>query len=133
MMKLVPRSLICSTFIVGLLPVAPVRAEQNEPRGDAQITPASAVGLRVLNDEKRSGEGMVLWGSGLVPVQPIRYPSGAATRVTAIEITLEPGQETGWHMHPVPIFGYIIEGELTVDSGAKGQRTYQKRDGFWDT
>jgi quercetin dioxygenase-like cupin family protein len=130
MMKLVTRSLICSTFIVGLLPVAPVRAEQNEPRGDAQITPASAVGLRVLNDEKRSGEGMVLSSARTVTDQPIRYPSGAATRVTAIEITLEPGQETGWHMHPVPIFGYILDGELTVDSGAKGQQTYRKSEGF---
>jgi hypothetical protein len=24
-------------------------------------------------------------------------------------------------MHPVPIFGYILDGELTVDSGAKAR------------
>lgn len=74
---------------------------------------------------------MVLSSARTVTDEPIRYPSGVATRVTAVEITLEPGQETGWHMHPVPIFGYILEGELTVDSGAKGQRmTYRKSDGF---
>jgi quercetin dioxygenase-like cupin family protein len=59
----------------------------------------------------------------------IRYPSGPA-HITAIEITLLPGQETGWHQHPVPIFGYILEGELTVDYGPHGPRTYRKGDGF---
>jgi quercetin dioxygenase-like cupin family protein len=67
---------------------------------------------------------MVLSSARTVTDQPIRYPSGAATRVTAMEITLEFGQETGWHMHPVPIF------ELTVDSGAKGQQTYRKSERF---
>ena len=33
-------------------------------------------------------------------------------------------------MHPVPLFGYILEGELTVDYGAKGTHTYRKGDGF---
>jgi mannose-6-phosphate isomerase-like protein (cupin superfamily) len=40
------------------------------------------------------------------------------------------GVQTGWHTHPVPLFGYIIEGELTVDYGTKGKRTYLKGDGL---
>lgn len=59
--------------------------------------------------------------------EPIQYPSGSA-RVTAVEITLQPGQQTGWHKHPVPLFGYMLEGELTVDYGAKGKRVYRKGD-----
>jgi hypothetical protein len=55
---------------------------------------------------------------------PIRYPSGAPARLTAVEITLQPGEQTGWHTHPVPVFGYILDGELTIDYGAKGQRTF---------
>jgi len=47
-----------------------------------------------------------------------------------MEITLQPGQQTGWHTHPVPLFGYILEGELTVDYGPKGQRIYRKGDGL---
>jgi quercetin dioxygenase-like cupin family protein len=62
--------------------------------------------------------------------EPIRYPVGRAARVTAVEITLQPGAQTGWHTHPVPLFGYILEGELTVDYGAKGKRTYRKGDGL---
>jgi quercetin dioxygenase-like cupin family protein len=62
--------------------------------------------------------------------EPIKYPSGAPAQLTALEITLLPGQQTGWHIHPVPIFGYILDGELTVDYGPKGQRVYRKGDGF---
>ena len=62
--------------------------------------------------------------------EPIKYPSGAPAQLTAAEITLAPGQQTGWHTHPVPMFGYILDGELTVDYGPKGQRVYRKGDGF---
>ncbi len=60
--------------------------------------------------------------------EPIRYPSGAPALITAVEIMLQPGQQTGWHTHPVPLFGYILEGELTVDYGSKGQRIYRQGD-----
>jgi quercetin dioxygenase-like cupin family protein len=54
--------------------------------------------------------------------EPIRYPSGAPALITAVEITLQPGQQTGWHTHPVPLLGYILEGELTVNYGPQGER-----------
>jgi quercetin dioxygenase-like cupin family protein len=72
----------------------------------------------------------VLSTGNTVTGQPIRYPSGAPAQITAVTITLEPGQQTGWHMHPVPLFGYILEGELTVDYGPKGQRTFVKGEGL---
>lgn len=58
----------------------------------------------------------------------LKYPSGGPALITAVEITFEPGQQTGWHTHPVPLFGYMLEGELTVDYGEKGQRIYRKGD-----
>jgi quercetin dioxygenase-like cupin family protein len=58
--------------------------------------------------------------------EPIQYPSGAPAQITAVEITLQPGQQTGWHTHPVPLLGYVLEGELTVDYGPKGERIYRK-------
>jgi quercetin dioxygenase-like cupin family protein len=72
---------------------------------------------------------MVLSTGVTVTGEPIRYPSGTA-KITVEEITLLPGQQTGWHTHPVPLFGYILEGELTVDYGAKGKRIYRKGDGL---
>ena len=55
--------------------------------------------------------------------QPLVYPAGSA-QVTAVIITIPPGGETGWHVHSVPLVGYILEGQLTVDYGTKGTHTY---------
>jgi quercetin dioxygenase-like cupin family protein len=73
---------------------------------------------------------MLLATGTTVTGEPIQYPSGASPRVSAVEITVQPGQQTGWHTHPVPLIAYILEGELTVDYGAKGKRTYRKGEAF---
>ena len=46
--------------------------------------------------------------------QPIAYPRDGTPEVTALLVEMAPGEETGWHQHPVPLLGYILEGELTV-------------------
>jgi quercetin dioxygenase-like cupin family protein len=76
------------------------------------------------------GVRMVLATGSTIAGEPIRYPSGAPALITAMEIVLQPGQQTGWHTHPVPLFGYILEGDLTVDYGPKGQRIYRQGDGL---
>ena len=43
----------------------------------------------------------------------LSYPSGTP-QVTALEIVVAPGAQTGWHHHPVPSLAYILEGELEV-------------------
>lgn len=45
--------------------------------------------------------------------QPLQYPAGQA-EVTGMLIEIAPGGETGWHLHPVPSFGMVLEGELEV-------------------
>jgi len=45
---------------------------------------------------------------------PIHYPSGTA-KVTGAIHTIPPGVETGWHLHPVPCFALVLEGELVVE------------------
>jgi len=45
---------------------------------------------------------------------PIHYPSGTA-KVTGAIHTIPPGVETGWHLHPVPCFAFVLEGELVVE------------------
>ena len=44
----------------------------------------------------------------------IAYPTGTA-EVTAMQVEIAPGAETGWHLHPVPSFGMVLEGELEVE------------------
>jgi len=46
--------------------------------------------------------------------QPIAYPRDGTPEVTALLVEMAPGQVTGWHQHPVPLLGYLLEGELTV-------------------
>jgi len=46
--------------------------------------------------------------------QPIAYPCEGTHEVTALLVEMAPGEETGWHRHPVPLLGYILTGELTV-------------------
>jgi quercetin dioxygenase-like cupin family protein len=45
--------------------------------------------------------------------KPIEYPSGKA-EITGMMVEIAPGGETGWHLHEVPSFGLVLEGELEV-------------------
>ncbi|WP_235189725.1 cupin domain-containing protein [Methylotenera sp. L2L1] len=45
--------------------------------------------------------------------KPIEYPSGKA-EITGMVVEIAPSGETGWHLHPVPSFGMVLEGELEV-------------------
>ena len=46
--------------------------------------------------------------------QAIEYPRNGTPEVTAFLAELAPGEATTWHQHPVPLLGYVLEGELTV-------------------
>lgn len=56
--------------------------------------------------------------------EPLRYPGGGRAKVSALIVTMAPGEKTGWHKHGVPLFAYILSGSVTVDYGAAGKRTY---------
>lgn len=58
---------------------------------------------------------------------PLAYPEGPVNVTSAI-VTIPPGGTTGLHSHEVPLFAYILEGELTVDYGDKGTRVYRAGD-----
>lgn len=60
--------------------------------------------------------------------ETIRYPRTGPAHVTAAIVTLPPGGTAILHKHGAPLFAYILEGELTVDYGAHGKRTYRKGD-----
>jgi quercetin dioxygenase-like cupin family protein len=60
----------------------------------------------------------------------LSHPTKAPAKVTAAIVAMAPGAETGWHKHEVPLFGYMLDGELTVDYGADGTRVYRKGEAF---
>jgi quercetin dioxygenase-like cupin family protein len=46
--------------------------------------------------------------------QSLNYPQSGTPEVTALIVHMPPGSSTGWHKHPVPVYAYMLEGELTV-------------------
>jgi quercetin dioxygenase-like cupin family protein len=62
--------------------------------------------------------------------QTIKYPEQLPAQITSLIVTLEPGESTGWHEHQVPSYGYVLEGEATIDYGSKGTRTYKAGEAF---
>ena len=63
--------------------------------------------------------------------EKIAYPPGDALVEAAI-VTLAPGETTILHRHGVPFFAYILEGEITVDYGPHGRRTYRRGDALME-
>ncbi|MFN3451431.1 MAG: cupin domain-containing protein [Sphingorhabdus sp.] len=59
--------------------------------------------------------------------RPFAYPAGDARLISEI-ITLAPGAEGALHRHLVPMFAYLLEGELAVDYGTQGIRSYKAGD-----
>lgn len=45
--------------------------------------------------------------------KPIVYPEGQA-EITGLLVEIAPGGETGWHEHPVPSFGMVLQGTLEI-------------------
>ena len=66
----------------------------------------------------------VFEGSETILGQPVTFPA-EDPGVLAYRLTVQPGAETGWHIHEAPIFAHVLEGEITVDYGADGERTYK--------
>jgi quercetin dioxygenase-like cupin family protein len=47
--------------------------------------------------------------------QKLVYPKKGVSQVSSMITTLEPGQETGWQLHRVPVFVYVLSGTYTVE------------------
>ena len=47
--------------------------------------------------------------------QKLVYPKKGRAQVSSMITTLEPGQETGWQLHRVPVYVYVLSGTYTVE------------------
>jgi hypothetical protein len=43
----------------------------------------------------------------------IAYPKTNSPEVTVVSVEMPPNTETGWHIHPVPVYAYVLAGELS--------------------
>jgi quercetin dioxygenase-like cupin family protein len=62
--------------------------------------------------------------------QPLKYLKKKPAQISSSILTLEPGQETGWHKHPSPIYVYILEGSISVEYDAGVVKDYQAGTAF---
>ena len=47
--------------------------------------------------------------------QKIAYPTFSNAEITMCKVTIPPGKQTGWHKHQIPVFAYMLKGNLTVE------------------
>lgn len=62
--------------------------------------------------------------------EDIRYPTTGPARITVAIVSVPPGAPAHHHRHPAPLVAYVLEGELTVEYGEKGTRTYRPGEAF---
>jgi quercetin dioxygenase-like cupin family protein len=58
--------------------------------------------------------------------QPLSYPQTGKPEVTVLVVHLPPGASTGWHKHPVPVYAYMLEGEMTVKTESGVEKRFVK-------
>ena len=104
--------LLLAASAAGLAAPAAVRS--------AQPAPIGPVGLKLTP---------VLETATTITGQPIRFPQGD-NQFTAVVAEVAPGGQVGRHMHPVPLFVYMLEGTLSIEMDGHGTHTFSAGQGF---
>jgi len=58
--------------------------------------------------------------------QPLEYLRTERPEVTAAVVEIAPGAQTGWHLHRVPVYAYVMEGTLKVLMGDGAAIIFEK-------
>ncbi|MBF0561022.1 MAG: cupin domain-containing protein [Alphaproteobacteria bacterium] len=64
--------------------------------------------------------------------EKLQLPDGSPLKITSTIVTIDPNEETKWHKHGVPLYAYVLSGEVTVDYGDKGTRTFGPGSAFME-
>ena len=86
----------------------------------------------VKAEEAYSAVEKLLQTSTTVLGQPLHYPATGTPEITAVIVTMKPGEKTSRHLHEAPLFGYVLEGELTVYYDGHGSKTYKTGDALME-
>lgn len=62
----------------------------------------------------------------------MEYPKTDNPEVTALLVEIPPGGETGWHLHPVPVYAYILSGVLTAEMENAEKRDYKEGEALFE-
>ena len=72
----------------------------------------------------------VMKGSTTISGQQIEYPHSNKPEITAVVIQIQPGKESGRHMHPVPTYVHILQGTLTIEFEDGSRQVFKEGQGF---
>lgn len=76
---------------------------------------------------------LLLKGSKTADGETIAYPRTDKPEIVSVVGTLEAGGRTALHQHPVPVFVYVLEGELEVQTEGKDVRHYKSGESFLES
>jgi len=62
--------------------------------------------------------------------EEIAWPATGKANVNAMLVTIAPGERTELHRHGVPLFVYVLEGDLQVEYEGVGTKEYKAGDSF---
>jgi quercetin dioxygenase-like cupin family protein len=100
------RKLFSVLWIIAFIQIASVLAEQ-----DATVTE-------------------VMKGSRTIGGQSIEYPKTDKAEIASVRIEIQPGKESGRHMHPFPTYIHVLEGTLTVEVEDGSRQSFKAGSGF---
>jgi len=60
--------------------------------------------------------------------QKLNYLQTDSPEVTVLIVEIPVGGETGWHIHPVPVYGYMLSGAITVEMENKEKYDFREGD-----
>ncbi len=60
--------------------------------------------------------------------QALAYPEVERAEVSICKVHIPPGEATGWHKHSIPVFAYVMQGELQVELKNGKCNVYSKDD-----
>ena len=72
----------------------------------------------------------VMKGSRTIGGQKIEYPKTDKAEMASVLIEIQPGKESGRHLHPVPTYVHVLEGTLTIEFEDGSRQTFQAGSGF---
>jgi quercetin dioxygenase-like cupin family protein len=120
--------------ITGLLASVAVSALLLSACGGGSDAPAASASGSASAAAAVEGREVLLEAQELTTLdQQIAYPKKKApAQVSSYITTLEPGQETGWHRHRVPLFVYVLEGTVSVEYDAGVIKDYPAGSAFME-
>jgi len=75
----------------------------------------------------------VMKASTTISGQTVEYPKTEKAEITALMVELQPGKESGPHLHPMPTYVHVLEGTLTVETEDGSRHTFEAGKGFMES